>query len=304
MERSTVLRPLLAALWLCLGGLTLLAQGGKVSVLLVPKPNQAVHYRLTQEMDLTLTMSFEGAPPPGPAPMAPRKMFSKTSFYFTQKMGKPDEQGRVEAEATFGQVTGEIIMDGTPMPVGDLGGKVAGKKFTIVYDRQGKVVDLKMPDGLGLETGALRQMMMGLYANLPTTSLGIGETAVTPFSMAPPIPLPGAGPLNLTGQSRLKLLAIDHEGADRLAKFEQSLEGAMVSSFDIPSPQATIKMNLDFRMSGAGGLQLNLDKGVVKSSEMQATINGRMTTAGGPSPASIPNVSLQGTTRATVTGSY
>src|SRR5437870_5563433 len=64
-EPMKVLSPisvLMAAMCLSLGSLSLLAQGDKVTINLMPRPSQTVHFRMTQEMEIEV--AFEGEAPP------------------------------------------------------------------------------------------------------------------------------------------------------------------------------------------------------------------------------------------------
>ncbi len=44
-------------LWLALGSLALFAQADKVTLNFVPKPNQTSHLRMTQEMDIDVSLT-------------------------------------------------------------------------------------------------------------------------------------------------------------------------------------------------------------------------------------------------------
>lgn len=300
MKKISSLSLLLSLLWLCLSAGVVFAQGDKVSVRIVPKPSQTNQLSLTQEMEIE--MSFEGNVPPELAAMGTMKMVSKTTFTVTQKTGSANQRGNLEAEITYDQFNAEMTMNGNPLPVGDLRDKFVGKKATVTFDKEGNLVDAKLPDDLGVPAESIKQMLKSFYSNLPAATLGVGETTTAPLNMEMPMPVPGAAPLKMDGQVKFKLLALEKDGADRLAKFDQTMEGKLTSTVDLPLPTGAVKMSIDFKMSGTGDMQLNVDKALVKTSEMQGKFEGTFTPVDESSAAKVPTFKLQGTMKITMAG--
>src|ERR1043165_6969269 len=99
MKNLSLASILTLILWLALGSVALFAQADKVTLSLVPKPNQTSHLRMTHEMDLDV--SFEGNVPPELAAMGPMKIQGKIITAMSQKAGQPDAEGRLTAETTY-----------------------------------------------------------------------------------------------------------------------------------------------------------------------------------------------------------
>jgi hypothetical protein len=275
-------------------------QSEKITIKMVPEPNQTVRMRMVQEMEME--MAFEGNVPPELAARGPMKMAMKTAFAMTQKVGAPNKQGNIESEVTYDEVSTEATMNGQPMPLGDEVGKFAGKKLTATFDKQGNLTDFKIPPGLGLPEESFKQMLKSFYGNLPATSIVVGGTVSTPLDFTIPLPMPGAAPMKMDGQVNYKLVSVEKEPDGRIARFDQTIDGKMVSQMEIPSPNGNVKMSIDFKMNGGGDLLMNVDKGVVKSSEVKSTFGGKIKMAGESSDTKLPDINLQGTMKVTITG--
>src|SRR5262249_39288187 len=111
----------------CMAPLTAFAQSEKVTLKMIPEPNQTIRMKMAQ--DVEIEMSFEGAPSAENLP-GPMKMVAKTVFAITQKVGAPDKQGNFVSEMTYDEFSSEMTMNGQPMQVGDTGGKFIGKKVS------------------------------------------------------------------------------------------------------------------------------------------------------------------------------
>lgn len=291
-------RVLIHLLALTLPSFSIVAQEEKVTVLLLPKPDQTVEMRTVQDVDMAVT--FDGTVPPELAAAGPMKIQGKTVMAFTQKTGKLNSQGGLEAEINFTEATSQMSMNGIPMGAGNTFGKFVGKKISVSFDSQGKVADLKIPPDMESIAGPLRHSFTAMYNNMPAAPLSIGEMATVPISLQLPLPLAGSQPLAISGQIHYKLLSVDREGPDRLARLSQSME-AQLTGEHTASPLG--KMKIDCKMTGTGSLQLNLDKAFLKTNEMQTTIEAKLTFAGDSTAANVPTVNLHGTMKITTTGS-
>jgi len=281
--------------------ITAFAQSERITLKMIPEPNQTVRMKMVQDMEID--MSFEGDSPAATASAGPMKMVARTVFAMTQKISAPDKQGNVTSEMTYDEVSSEITMNGQPMQLGDTTGKFTGKKIIATFDKQGEMVDIKIPSDLGLPEETFKQMMKSLYGNLPKSQIGVGEVAISPLDFTVPIPVPGAPPLKMDGQMKFKLISLEKDATGRIAKFDQTVDGKMASDLEVPSPNGQVKMSVDFKMNGAGDLVMNVDKGVVNSSSSKATFGGKIKMTGGSSETKLPTINLQGTMKVTITGS-
>jgi hypothetical protein len=249
---------------------------------------------MVQEMELDITTAEAGVSPEAAA--APTKMQGKTTFAFTQKTGNEDKQGNTPADVTYDQITVERSMNGKPMPGDKLGENLVGKTANLIYDKSGRIIDVKIPPETGLSPDSLKEMMSSMIG-LPERPLAVGEASTMPFTVPLPIPSPGSEPLRLQGEAHYKLVEIVSDGNDKVARFEQIVEAALNTVVQLDLPSGPAKIHLSFKLTGGGGLQLNLDKGVVTSGDIQSTIDGNMYMTPSGSDQKLQNMTLHGTTR-------
>ncbi|HMV83828.1 MAG TPA: hypothetical protein PLD20_10885 [Blastocatellia bacterium] len=272
----------------------------KVLLHLTPKPEQSTKLRMTTEMEMELR--FEGDLPPELAAMNPMKMQMKSVTAFTQKTGALDKQGRFEMELIYDDVSSEMMMNGNPVPLGTETVKLIGKKVKVTMDQKGGIFDVQSPAELQMDAATFKELLKSLYGALPTEPLAIEDTATVPLSLALPLPLPGAGPLNLQGSSKVKLLAVEKDGAQRIAKLDSTMEARVNSVVDFPGQTGPTKMKLDFSMTGGGPSAVNLDKATVKANETSMKLEGKISPAEA-ADAKLPTIALKGTVKTTVSGS-
>ncbi len=271
----------------------------KVSLHMTPKPDQTAKLRMATEVDLE--MSFEGAVPPAQAALNPMKIQMKSVTAFTQKTGALDKQNRFEMEMVYDDVTSEMTMNGNALPIGEEMAQLKGKKIKVTMDQSGNIFDVQAPKETQMDAAAFKELLKSLYGALPTESMAVGETATVPLNMALPLPLPGGGPINLQGSSKIKLLAVEKEGSSRLAKLDTISEARMTSLVDFPGQNGPAKMKMDFSMTGGGLSAVNLDKGMVKANELLMTLQGKMSPASESTDAKLPTMVLKGTVKTIVT---
>ena len=303
MKQIRLFFPSLALLALCLLSATTFAQNEspqKVSLHLTPKPEQTTKLRMALEMDMELR--FEGDIPPELAAMNPMKMQMKSVTAFTQKTGALDKQGRFEMELIYDDVTSEMMMNGNEVPVGAEAAKLNGKKIKVTMDPKGNVYDVQSPPEVQMDAAAFKELLKSLYGALPVEPMAVGETATVPLNMALPLPLPGAGPLNLQGSSKVKLLALEQDGTQQIAKMDATMEARANSLVDFPSPNGTAKMKMEFSMTGGGPSSVNLDKATIKTNETSMKLDGKVSPAEA-ADAKLPTILLKGTVKTAVTGS-
>jgi hypothetical protein len=257
--------------------------------------------KMVQEMDMQMTM--EGLPPNMAAGLGagPMNISTKATTIMTQKVGAADSQGNVEVETTIDESRTDSTMNGRPMAAAAPTSALVGKTFTVVFDQRGKIISTKIPPAAGLPENVMKQMVESLYEKTPTDLVGVGETATAPLKFTIPLPLPGAAPMNLEGVTKYKLVSIDKQGAGRIAVLDVTIDGKLVSVIEIPSPNGNVRLNLDFEMNGGGHTLNNLDKGIVKSSESSATMDGAIRMGQtGEQPLNL-NMKMQGTIKSSVT---
>jgi hypothetical protein len=195
------------------------------------------------------------------------------------------------------------MLNGVPLELGDMASKFIGKKAMVTFNKRGEMIDVKMPPDLGLPEEAFKEMLKSLYGSLPQTPIGLGEIATAPLDFTVPIPLPGAPPMKMDGQMTFKLISVEKDATGRIAKFDQTMDGKMVNDVEVSLPTGKIKMSLDLKLNGGGDLVMNVDKGVLKSSDSKATFGGKIKTTRESSETQLPTANLHGTIKLTVTGS-
>lgn len=290
--------PLSCTIGLALAALP--AQEGKTLIKLTPRPNQAFKCVTVQEMEMDATM--DGLPQTtGPVSM---KMVNKTVFGFTEKTSVAREQGKIDAEVTYDNITSDKALNGKPMPPDNLGEQLVGKTITFTFDKDGRVSDVRVPQDIDLSAETLKQMMNSFQGSLPSAEMAVGETVSTPFSMPLPIPTPGLSPLNATGEARYRLLALEHEGKDLIARLDLIIEAGLVTTVDLPVAKNVARISIDFKVTGTGGLRLNLTRGIMKTNEQQLTIEGNMKTTSDSTETRSGSLKLHGTSKMTANAVY
>src|SRR5262249_29872214 len=231
------------------------------------------------------------------------KMVAKTVIALTQKVGAADKDGNVAAEMTYDELSSETTMNGQPVQLDDTTRKFVGKKVQLTFNKRGEMIDLKIPPELGVPEETFKQMLKSVYGSMPQTPIGVGEIATTPLDFTLPLPVPGAPPLKMDGQIKFKLISVQKDAAGRIAKYDQTVDGKMISNLEVPSTDGKIKMDADFKMDGPGDMVRNVDKGVLKSSDSKATFGGKIKMTGESSEIKLPTINMMGTLKIAVTGS-
>ena len=268
----------------------------QVAIPKVPKPNETLRFRMVQEMNIQMSMQDSDQQAAQPAPEV-TKMLGKTTFAFTQKTGTRTRQGRVPVDITYDQILVERSVNGRPAPGEGLGSDLVGQTVSLTYDKDGKIVDVKVPPGLDMSPDALKEMITSLMGSLPEGSLRIGEVATMPFSTPLPVPSPNGEEMKMAGQSRYTLVALTREGTDRIAEFRQDIEAKLITVAEMPLPSGPGKVHISFKLSGGGTLRLNIDKGVIRSADVQSAISGDMYMTAAGSDQKLHSMQLQGTTK-------
>jgi hypothetical protein len=297
--RSPVHSPVRALCFALFASLTAFAQAEKIALKMVPEPNQTVRMRMIQDMELN--MSFESETPvEGETPL---KMLARTVFALTQKVGAPDKDGNITSELTYDEVVSEMTLNGQEIQLGDAAGKFIGQKILATFNRRGEIIDFKIPTSLELSEESLKKTLKSLYGDLPQTTIGIGEIATAPLDFTIALPVPGAPPLKIDGLINSKLVSVDKNATGRIAKLTQTVGGKMVSDIDVPRPNGHAnKISVEFNMNGGGDMMMDVDRGVLRSSDVKVTFGGRLKMMDESSEKKSPTINMQGTVKTTVTG--
>src|SRR5262249_40089093 len=134
MNRSTAYRFTVAAFFACFIRTPAFAQSEKISLRIVPQPNQVVRMRMIQETDVDMLFDNNSSVPANA--MVPVTLATKTVLGFTQKSGAANARGDVEAEITYDEVSFDALMNGQTMPANDTSRGFLDKKVTITFEKQ------------------------------------------------------------------------------------------------------------------------------------------------------------------------
>jgi len=270
----------------CLAVPVLFAQSERISIRQAPRPDQTVKMTMNQSMDMDLTI--EGLPGGG----GPVKMAMKMALEMTQKTGAARPDGSYDSEITLGQFNTTVEMNGQPLPGVAPQNQMEGRTITLTYDGKGQIVDVKDPSG-SAQADAIRTMLRGFTANLPVSTIGVGETVTTPLEFTLPLPIPGGSPIKMSGETKMKLVSVGTDGGSRVATFESTSDGKI--SGDQANP-AGGGMNIDLTLGGGGTTVIDLEKGVLRSGETRTKFSGKLSTSGnGNAAPALPGISMQGT---------
>ncbi len=273
-----------------------IAQSDKISIRFVPIPNQTVLFNITSEGEIDISYAVNA---PG-SESKPMKMTIKTVLGMSQKTGQFDAQGRIEADLTYEKGESQFLMNGTPFPLDEAGKKMIGKKFKAIYDRKGELLDLKIPDDLGISAENIKQTMQSFYASMPKEPIGVGETAISPARIDFSIPGLGAEPMKIQGETKTKLIAIEKEANGRIAKFGIITDMLIANTTEMDLPTGKLLMNLDGRITGTGTARVNLDMGLPMQSETIMNIDAKTTMSTQTDIHPMPNMSIKGAMKVTI----
>lgn len=314
------------------------AQGGERIILpRRPSPNQTLAVKLTQDMDMQMTvMPPEGAQGPQQTP-SPMKVNGTMSMAATQTIGKPDDQGRTPCEFKYTDANLNMKMNGMAMPGEQFHDQFVGKTMTFAYAPDGSVTDVKVPEtpgAVGMKA-TIQQALNAFTLSLPAKPLSVGESATVPVTIPLSIPMPGgATPPTFKGTVTYKLLRIEGSGNNRVAVLEQKMDATAEGNLPSPGASSTAGSgatasggtgsgasggagstasgggrsmsaggasngaSLRMHMSGGGEVQVDLARGVARSGELETTMDGTVKRpATGAMALMGGDLHMQGTTK-------
>ncbi len=254
---------------------SLQAQSDKITLPRRPAPNQSFSVKMTQDVDMAMTVEGEGAPTTG----GPMKTSGQISVTMDQKIGAVDATGLLPVEVTYTDAGGEMTVNGQAMKLSQMRDQVVGKSLKLQLDAAGGVSKADVPEGLEMSEQMLRQMWESFAGRIPATPLAVGEKFTMPLSIPMPIPVAGEQGTKLEGTVTTTLAKVEGTGANRLAYLDQVFEGGLNTAVKRTADSPEVKVNM--KMSGTGRVTVDLARGVMPSGDTTFKINGEVT---GPSP--------------------
>jgi hypothetical protein len=262
------------------------AQAERITVRLAPAPNQTLHLRTAQDMEMTTEMD-----PAAGATAVPTIVNLHTVVDTTSAVGPTDNDGRYSARMTIDTISAAATMNGREMPLPSAGTEGAKLVITFSYDENGKVVDVSA-DSASAANDTAKQILMRAFATVAPMTLSVGESVTLPTALNLPMASGGpAVPMGVAGETRYTLTSVTFDGADRIAHLTSHMTSTMSQA--PPSVPAGPAVAFDMTMTGDGKSDVNVDRGIVLHAEQRATIEGTMH-AGTTVPA-MPGMHMHGT---------
>ena len=279
------------------------AQVDRITIRMIPAPNQTLHVRTLMET----TMNAVTDPSSGRSlPIPPMSTNIKTVTDSTSTVGPTDAQGHYQARVVFDTASYTAMLNGQPMPAngqavpGSPPAELIGAAMTFSYDDQGKVVDVAMDAAMPASlAGPLKQMLTAAMGAAPPMTLSVGESITVPARLDLPNPAaPNTLAMQMTGETRYTLTSVTFDGADRIAHLKSATTGVVNQAS--PAASAGPRFTFEIRTSSEGTSDVNIDRGIVLHTEQRMTIDGAMRISAPPhvTPAPpIPPMLIHGTMR-------
>ena len=196
-----------------------------------------------------------------PGEPGPDYLHFNYSATYTQTNGIAGADGKLDAKIVLEEFRVEEAFADQPRPGMDTS-RYKGRILLVTFDRDGKLLGIKVPPDMADVSSRLTQLLAGAYGMmnfLPPVQLAVGEE--TKHTIELPMRLPGSaaqGPLS--AKTTLKLRALDKQRAARIARLQQ----------DIDVDTATTTM----QVTGGGTLDVNLDRGFVSGADVEWKLQG------------------------------
>lgn len=259
------------------------AQKERIRIRSLPLPDVTVR----MSVDQTLHVDVQSAALP--APMA---LDGTTLMRFSQRAGRPDTAGVISAQLTYDTLQIAMNLNGSSM--GPSGSDLAGKSVTAKYDSAGRLMDLVLPPELERLATPMRNIFSSSLGALPSGELAIGDSVTTSISVPIPIDLPGASSsASVAWVTRFRLDRVLHEGAGVIAVFDILSQGTLKQMLATALGNADV----DLKMTGTGTMEVDVQRGLVRTGTTDTKLNMTMDLGGGST------VTMTGTTRTVTKGS-
>ena len=280
-------RRLLAIGFLVVPAMVLGAQTERLTIRMIPSPNQTLHVRTRTDMTMTVT--------PDPAADAARSMppvatSMVTNAEHTTTVGPTDEHGHYSARVLCDSVSYTVTINGKPGPVpADMADRLVGQVVTFSYDDQGKILKVDTEGGVDPNlAAALKQTLVSAFAAAPPITLSVGESVTVPAQVNIPTPM-SAVMMSTSSETRYTLTSVTFDGADRIAHL------AVASTNTVSQPIGSTDarpVGLDVRTVSEGKMDVNVDRGIVLHTETRTTIDGLIQSG---SQTTVPPMRTHGT---------
>ena len=232
----------------------------RVSVRPSPKPKEVI--RITARQELLLRF---GVKPDEPGP---DYLHFNNSVTYTQRNGTAGPDGKLDAEIVLETLELNEAIGGGTRKGPDTSG-VKGRILVVTFDRDGKLLAIKVPPDMRDLSSRLTQLLSGAYGMinfLPPVELAVGQE--TTLTTELPMRLPGnVSQSPLQAKTRLKMRALDKQGGSRVAQLQQDI--------DVDTATSTIQV------TGGGLIDVNLDRSFISGAETEWKISGTMPPKGG-----------------------
>jgi hypothetical protein len=265
-------RRLLTIAWLIVPAASAAAQTSPITVLMGPAPNQTLHLRATEVVDLTI--EAEPAQPPMPA-LERRQTHVTVSLELTSTVGPADDRGRYEARVVCDRAASTTMINGNPVPTSNLkADEMVGRAFTIRYGEHNEFRTLLAEVAPDPDIAGFTELVTDALVIAMPPALSVGETVTVQgaLSLARPATY-GYTDTQLipTGNTRHTLNAITFDGADRIAHLTMKSSGTVTFASVTPIPGAGPPASITVQVRGDGTSEVNLDRGLVLSHEQRVT---------------------------------
>jgi hypothetical protein len=265
-------RRLLTIAWLIVPAASAAAQTSPITVFMGPAPNQTLHLRATEVVDMTT--EAEPAQPPTPA-LERRETHVTVSLELTSTVGPADARGRYEARVVCDRAEWTATIDGSPAPTSYLNAdKMVRRAFTIRYGEHNEFRTLLWEVAPAPDIAAFTQLVTDALVNEMPPALSVGETLTvqSALSLARPATYGDTDTrLIPTGNARYTLNAITFDGADRIAHLTMKSSGTVTFAPGTPIPGAGPPASSTVQVRGEGTSEVNLDRGLVLRHEQRVT---------------------------------
>jgi hypothetical protein len=246
------------------------AQTERITIRRALAPDQTIHVRIASEWDYDQP-GVVGNVPVQPTSPQPRTVHTDLRVAYSLSSDVHKEGEPYKARLTFDEAAVAITANGQPSSSQQQPfAVVVGKSLTASYDAQGRFQDVDVPFEISAGSLAAKLLFINgaftaealLQRMPPAFDVTVGNTVEVPSEVA--LPIPGMDPA-VPGGRRLKLISVEREGGNRIAKFEQTFEGVLSGGM--------LGQDVSLSATGAGTVDWNVDRGFLSAYEIRFTLD-------------------------------